>query len=331
MHKFLSILQFCLCFAFETKAEQIGTRTLSYISPKSNRILAAEIYYPTSNIKTDPVNPYNVWVRKPFVRNTAIKEGKYPLVIFSHGFQGDRIGNSWIAESLVDAGYVVVMIDHANNNSYENSDEFIYSSMWQRPLDISDLLDSLLKDDTISGVIDADRIAAAGFSLGGTTALWLGGVVADPASFKTAMQPYSRYGIWPDFVLKRVEAVDWSKAGLSYGDSRIKAVFAIAPDLGFGFKQEGIKEANKPVLIIVGDQDQVTPPKKNAQYFAQNLPNKKSFVIKGATHFAFMNKCSDFGRKVLPPNLCTAGSKKQEKTHRQAMDKILEFLKENLG
>ena len=331
MHKIFSVILFCFALTCEAYAEQIGTRTLSYTSSKSNRPLVAEVYYPTSDKEISSVNPYDVWGHKPYVRNAAIKEGKYPLVIFSHGFQGDRIGNSWIAENLVEIGYIVVMIDHANSNSYEHSDEFVYTSMWQRPLDMSDLLDSLLQDNTVAGFIDADRIAAGGFSLGGTTALWLAGIMADPTSFKTAMQPYSRYNIWPDFVLKRVEAVDWSKAGVSYGDNRIKAIFAIAPDLGAGFKPEGMKEANKPVLIIVGDRDQVTPPKENANYFAKNIPNAKLFVIKGATHFAFMNKCSDFGHKVLPPNLCTPGSKKQEKTHKEAMDEIHGFLKENLG
>ena len=62
------------------------------------------------------------------------------LLFFSHGFQGDRFGNSWIAEALVNKGYIVVMIDHTFNTSYDHSDLFIYTSMWQRPLDMSELL-----------------------------------------------------------------------------------------------------------------------------------------------------------------------------------------------
>jgi len=318
-------------FGLCSQVFSLGTRTISFTAPKDDRLIVAEIFYPTTDESSDKEPKQSVWKRKPFTKNAPLQKGKkLPLIIFSHGFQGDRLGNSWIAEHLVEAGYIVANIDHALNNSYEHSDAFIYTSMWQRPLDMTNLLDYLLADETLSPLIDKDRIAAGGFSLGGLTSLWLTGIVADPDAFKNAMAPYARFDVWAGPVLQSVSVVDWFKTGLSYRDPRIKAVFSIAPDLGKGFKPEGIEQAAIPVLIIVGDEDRITPPNENASYYATHLKDAQLQIIKGASHFAFMNKCTAFGHQILPKNLCKPGSLDQDITHQETIKKILAFLKDHL-
>lgn len=324
---FLSLIFFVLC----SQAFSLGTRTISFAGPKDDRLIVAEIFYPTRDESSDKEPKQSVWERKPFTKNAPFQKGKkLPLIIFSHGFQGDRFNNSWISEWLVEAGYIVANIDHPLNNSYEHSDRFIYTSMWQRPLDMTALLDYLLADETLGPLIDKDRIAAGGFSLGGLTCLWLAGIVADPNAFKDTMNSYARFDVWAAPVLQSVLAVDWSKAGLSYRDPRVKAVFSIAPDLGKGFEPAGIQQAAIPALIIVGDEDRITPPNENASYYAAHLKDPQLQIIKGASHFAFMNKCTAFGRQILPRNLCEPGSLDQDITHQETMKKILAFLKEHL-
>ena len=46
---------------------------------------------------------------------------------------------------------------------------------------------------------------------------------------------------------------------------------------------------NLPALVVVGDQDNMTPP-KYSQYLAKNMPNCKMSVIEGAGHLAFLEK-----------------------------------------
>lgn len=309
----------------------VSTQEINFISKSSGRTLVGEIYYPSSCKLEKKQISHGIWMRENYFKNQtcANNQEKHPLVIFSHGFQGDRFGNSWIAEALVDKGCIVVMIDHTFNTSYDHSDLFIYTSMWQRPLDMTELLTYLLEHPKWSKVINKDKIAALGFSLGGTTALWLGGIKADKEKFRqTIDDKYARWSDWPKYALETAKAVDWTKAEQSYKDERIKAVISIAPDLGEAFRKGGLKEADVPTLIIVGDKDRITPKKENAEFYAKGIKGAELLVIDGAEHFTFMNKCSAIGFQITP-NLCTSEDKKA-KAHIQVINTIYNFLQKNL-
>lgn len=309
----------------------VSTQEINFVSKSSGRTLVGEIYYPSSCKLEKKQIQHGIWMRENYSKNQtcANNQGKHPLVIFSHGFQGDRFGNSWIAEALVDKGYIVVMIDHTFNTSYDHSDLFIYTSMWQRPLDMTELLTYLLEHPEWGKVINKDKIAALGFSLGGTTALWLSGIKADKDKFRQTMDDkYARWSDWPKYASEKARAVDWNKAEQSYKDERIKAVISIAPDLGEAFTKGGLKEADVPTLIIVGDKDRITPKKKNAEFYAKGIKGSELLVIDGVEHFTFMNKCSAIGFQITP-NLCTSDGKKA-KAYTQVIDKIYNFLQKNL-
>jgi predicted dienelactone hydrolase len=194
---------------------------------------------------------------------------------------------------------------------------------------MSEMLTYLLEHPEWCKVINKDKIAALGFSLGGTTALWLSGIKADKDKFRQTMDDkYARWSDWPKYASEKAKAVDWSKAEQSYEDDRIKAVIAIAPDLGDAFTNGGLKEASVPALIIVGDKDRITPKEENAEFYAKGIEGAELFVIDGVEHFTFMNKCSDIGFKITP-NLCTSDDKK-EKVHSKVINEIHTFLQENL-
>ena len=313
-------------------AASIGTQEIWFKSQTSDRTIVAEIYYPAScNIENKKI-VHGIWLRENYSKSHCdFNEKKsYPLIVFSHGFQGDRFGNSWLAEGLVAKGYIVAMIDHAFNTSYDHSDLFVYTSMWQRPTDISELLTHLLQDPKWGKVIDKNRIAAAGLSLGGATALWLGDIRANKEQFKQTLDnKYSRWSDWPEYAAAQARHVDWSKAELSYKDTRIKAVIAIAPDLGEAFTAGGLKEMQIPALIIVGDKDIVTPKEQNAEFYAKNIMNAEIVVLKDAEHFTFMNHCSSLGFK-LTPYLCSSDNKKDD-AHSLTISKISDFLLKNFS
>jgi len=221
------------------------------------------------------------------------------------------------------------MIDHTFNTSYDHSDLFIYTSMWQRPLDMSELLTHLLEHPEWGKVINKDKIAVAGFSLGGTTALWLSGIKADKDKFRQTMDDkYARWSDWPKYASEKAKAVDWNKAAQSYKDDRIKAVISIAPDLGEAFIMDGLKEAVVPTLIIVGDKDRITPKEENAAFYANGIKGAELLVIDGAEHFTFMNTCSAIGFRITP-HLCSSDDKKLM-AHTTAIDKVCNFLEKTL-
>src|SRR5690606_34345418 len=137
----------------------VGTQEINFLSKSSGRTLVAEIYYPSSyKIEKKKIH-HDIWMRENYSksRDNINKTEAFPLIVFSHGFQGDRFGNSWLAEALVIKGYIVVMIDHTFNPSYDHSDLFIYASMWQRPLDMSELLTYLLEHPQWRNVINKDK------------------------------------------------------------------------------------------------------------------------------------------------------------------------------
>lgn len=313
-------------------ANALGTQEISFTLPNSDREIITEIYYPIDEKINSKTIEHGIWHRKFYVKNAPLsnKSLTYPLVIFSHGWQGDRFGNSWIAESLVKEGYIVAMIEHTHNTSYEHSDLFLYTSMWQRPLDVSEFLTYLLNDKTWGKVINQEKIVAGGFSLGGLTSLWLSGIKADKDLFKNAMDhKYSRWNDWPEYAKEKANKVDWSYAQNLYYDKRIKAIFSIAPDLGEGFDKNGLKQSKIPSLIIVGTKDFITPAKVNAEFYAKNMNNSKVIIINDAEHFDFMNNCSKLGKKITP-HLCNSNLNRN-KLQKQVSKQIVDFLSENLG
>jgi len=316
-----------ICTGSLASATPIGTQEVTFVIPNSDRTLVGELYYPTEMGEDSKSITQGIWQRRDFTRNAALapQEKPYPLVIFSHGWQGNRFGHAWLAESLVDEGYIVAAIDHTHNTSYEYSGEFIYTSMWQRPLDMSALIDYLLQHPYWSEVIDEKKIAAGGFSLGGLTALWMTGIEGDPQAFKEAMQPYA-LDDWPESVQKRASVVDWNKAARSYDDPRVRSVFSISPDLGKGFEPEGLAKAKIPTLILVGTEDPITPPAENAAFYAVHMKNAELITIEGAGHMDFLNTCSPNGKKMTP-HLCHNFSKDRSLVHKEALENIIKFLR----
>lgn len=305
----------------------LGTAEINFTSPSTNRMLTAEIYYPSSIKIEDKQIEHGIWLRDAYQANGQIVNDKqqYPLIIFSHGFQGDRFGNSWLAERLVQNGHIVAMLEHKCNTSFEHSDLFVYLSMWQRPIDVSEFLTHLLNHPRWGSLIDSEKIIASGFSLGGLTALWLGGMEADEDAFKGEMNKrYARWADWPTHDKQKAQSVQWKKSTHSYFDDRIKAIIAIAPDLGLAFNPKGLQKTKRPTLILVGDKDTITPLESNAQRYANGIPSSKLVVLKEAQHYSFLNECSPLGGKITP-YLCE-DSLQRKKIQNETILKINEFL-----
>ena len=58
-----------------------------------------------------------------------------------------------------------------------------------------------------------------------------------------------------------------------------------------------VGEIKVPVLCIVGDQDNMTPP-KYSQYLAGKMPDCRVSIIEGGTHLAFLEKPVEVNRAI---------------------------------
>ena len=123
------------------------------------------------------------------VRDAGLREGKWPLLIFSHGNGGFRHQNVFQMDHLASHGYVVAAPDHTGNASlsplpggavgYDRKGRA--RSAEDRPRDVTFLIDRLSAADVpetawARGAVDITALGVLGHSFGGFTAVRAGEV-----------------------------------------------------------------------------------------------------------------------------------------------------------
>jgi len=118
------------------------------------------------------------------VRDAQVRDGKWPLVVFSHGSGGTRVGYVFFTEFLASHGFIVVAADHIGNARYTIVNGKVVAaggpraqaSAADRPKDVRFLIDQMTRmnagsDSRFAGRIDLDKLGAAGMSFGGSTTM----------------------------------------------------------------------------------------------------------------------------------------------------------------
>jgi hypothetical protein len=117
-------------------------------------------------------------------------EGQYPVIIFSHGGRCSRDLYVDLADHWASHGYIVIQPAHLDSVSIEKPSlprgvMLMKEASRTRPLDVIWIADSLGRIEELvpglAGKIDAERLVAAGHSLGGGTAMTVTGLtLIDP-------------------------------------------------------------------------------------------------------------------------------------------------------
>lgn len=250
----------------------VGVTTLSLVNPGQidlvnatdtaapiyDRPLTVELWYPAAP-GTVPGSSYATFLRDgatpvtlhgQAARDAAGAEGRFPLVILSHGYPGNRMLMGHLGENLASKGYVVAAIDHTDS-TYDSQLAF-GSTLVNRPWDQRFVLDALAGlSGPLGALIDVDHTAVIGYSMGGYGALIFAGAgvtEAAPALDWTA----------PGGLLGRNVAGSDGVAALH--DDRLKAVVAIGPwgrnaDL---WDAAGLAGIDIPLLLVAGSVDDVS-------------------------------------------------------------------------
>ncbi|OOQ60894.1 alpha/beta hydrolase family protein [Mucilaginibacter pedocola] len=283
------------------QATKIGQRTIKYNDTARQRPLVTEVWYPTTDSREPFVIPHYPFVHTSTVRDAKLPEGKHPLIMLSHGTGGGRITLEWLADALVQKGFIVASVDHWGN-TYDNKIAINFITPWQRPQDISFVLTGLLNDKEWGKAIDANRIGAAGFSIGGYTVIALAGGKMDfnaLKAFSNTPEGIKETTI-PEFP-NLLEQVDEKAADQSFRnspdlkDKRIKAFFAICPAIGQAFKSKAqLVRITAPLYIVGSQSDSIAPIKTNAVYYHKFIPKSKLLIIPGKTgHYVFLNEATE--------------------------------------
>lgn len=107
----------------------------------------------------------------PAARDAEVAGGRFPVVLFSHGFGGFRTQSTFLTAHLASRGMIVISPDHPSRDlaaalssgTFETDDPQVH---------LLESLDYLVGDDTrFASHVDADRVATLGHSAGGGTAL----------------------------------------------------------------------------------------------------------------------------------------------------------------
>ena len=273
----------------------VGVRTLTLvdhkavdlIAPGQDRKLRVDIWYPARIAKGAKLETYHATLPaevpgKPVAfsmpglaaRNARPVDGHYPLVIVSHGRSNATVALSWLTENLASKGYVVAAIRHqdlARNNPLEGPEILL-----RRPLDIAFVARSLQGAAAIRGLIDPERIALIGYSMGGYGVLTAAGAVLDPRGDAGKwvpgglLLPYARGG-------KQQESIRVP---------HLKAVVALSPWGGKVWGLDGLAGITTPLLLIAGDRDHTVDYASGARGFFEGATGARRYLLtfKGAGH-----------------------------------------------
>jgi predicted dienelactone hydrolase len=276
----------------------------------------------------------------------AASPAKLPLILLSHGTGGTAQTLAWFATALAAHGYIVVGVNHPGNNAMEPYTVQGFTLWWERAKDLSTVLDDILADPDFGPHVDRRRIGGAGFSLGGYTMIELAGG-------KTSREHYAKVcratpdqvscrppPEFPDLIAKSnaLAATDpaYAKAlhedGASYRDSRIRAVFTMAPALSPAFAPASLKTIAIPVAIVAGAQDSIVPVDANAKYDAAQIPHAALTIFPGEVdHYVFVDECTEVGRSSLPLLCVDRPAVDRAAIHDEAIDLAAKFFASHLS
>ncbi len=324
---------FILLTAFPAHAaEAVGFRHFTS-SQGHDRTLDVAIWYPTDAAGT-PIRQGedDSFVLQPAITDAAIAHGVRPLIILSHGYGGNWTNQDWLAVDLVRHGYIVAAANHPGTTS-SNMTPSVGVRLWERPRDVSALLDRLTSDSVWSPAIDASRIAAIGHSLGGWTVAELAGGRFDPDAFEKDCRDHKELISCAGYAELGVGKDETSRQALrqSLKDGRIRAGVTLDAAVTRGFDPESLAAVKIPMLVIAaGSPVRDLPAALESRRMASLLPaaTTRYVEIGDAVHYSFLPVCvPGAARHLSGPNATICNDRgDRESIHKRTIADIERFL-----
>lgn len=290
---------------------QVGVRTLTWVEPaqpdilamdpntrmvpKKDRTLQVDVWYPAVNLpgahretysgslpSEPPALPAAFTVAGIAIRDARPAGQGYPLVVVSHGYSNVTAAMTWLTENLASKGYVVAAIRHDDPPLTDTSK--FSQLVLRRPLDIAFVTRALRQKLAAEHLIDPEKVALVGYSIGGYGVLTSAGATLDPTGPVTKMVPGG-------LLLAYVRGAQGSRDIMVPG---LKAVVAISPAGGGALRAwgaDGLKDIHAPLLLISGDQDRRVNYATGARSFFDAAANTTRYLLtfKGAGHSIGLN------------------------------------------
>lgn len=313
-----------------------GFDTFSLTVPHRNAPLNGFVWYPTQASQSPDLLGQNALFYGHYVQTGApATDAALPLVVLSHGSGGNAVQLGWLASQLANAGFVVAAVNHAGTTS-RDSDPHRTPMIWERAADLTALVDHIIAG-TDGPRIDATRVGALGFSLGGYSALGVSGVRLSKVAFIDYCDRNA--GLvdcgWMQAAGVDFDAIDQTRYEGDYRDPRISAVAVIDPALPQAMTEPSLKGLEPAALIInLGTLAEI-PEAMRADAVAKTMPDALYRTIPGSAHFSALPECSLLGVLIIATagddNICSdKGLRPRSDIQTEIGTAIVAFFKDRL-
>jgi len=209
-----------------------------------------------------------------------VEEEQFPLVVLAHGWAGNPAGLAYIGENLASKGYVVIGPDF---NDVLPTDPQVFEllfprAMINRAIDLNFILETNTTSDRneptwLSALINPDRVALIGNSLGGMGALRTAGVEYDNTSPAAGWIPGN---LFENQTRQTEDPIDVTFETLD-------AVVLIAPwgaqDDAALFSADALASLEIPLFVIAGDLDAIAGYQTGPQRIFKTAGSKEKYLL----------------------------------------------------
>lgn len=315
---------------------QVGFTRLPFQVAHRDKALDLHIWYPSRATGTPDLIGQNALMYGFYAHSGAApRAGAHPLVVLSHGSGGRMTQMAWLATALAEQGYIVAGVNHHGTTS-RDSDPHRTVQIWERPADLRAVIDAFETGTVGTLTADTSAVIAAGFSLGGHTALALAGAEVRKAAFIDYCAQYagtldcgwlSAGGV--DF-----NDIDAARYDASFKDPRITGVIALDPALPQAMTPDSLAAINMPALMInLGDAGAI-PAGVDAAQITQQIGGSTYAALAGSWHMSALGECSTLGRLIIGAadvitgegNICGEAARHRTVIHGEALALIAQFL-----
>lgn len=283
---------------FARGALPVGVRTLHWTdAARADRPLPVEVWYPATDahrgedVAEATRDQYELLPGFPpgwqeAVRDAAPRTGRFPLVVFSHGYGAHRRQSTFLCTHVASHGYVVAAMDHTGNTVVEIMQTMMAAQMGTlapidvdphlaelvpaRPADASFVIDRLVAGVDGVPAVDPSRIGMAGHSFGG-----------------------------------------WTTLATASRDARIRAALPLAPAGGtsalptkvLGDALDFAWRQPVPTLYLVADGDTLLPLPGMYELYERTPAPKRMLVLTNADHMHFCDQIEQIHElfRMMPP------------------------------
>jgi pimeloyl-ACP methyl ester carboxylesterase len=216
---------------------------------------------------------------------------RVPLVVFSHGIGGSRLGYSYLGQYFASHGMASLHLQHVGSDRSlwggnplslvgRLQDAAQEREALERVKDLSFSLDQVLAHEEFGKRIDRKRIAAAGHSYGANTVMLAAGAAIEREGRRLSMRD------------ARIKVAVLLSAPPFYGEEDLKAI---------------LKSITLPTLHVTATEDVIRIPgffspasDRVAVFEAVGSPLKALAVFEGGSHSIFTNRIGTGGSELNP-------------------------------